>query len=80
MKMSIQQVARVAVNEWRFRRLYQKYKKYTMISAGWYAGNLHLATKVAAVEGVIVECGTLAGRYDRGDRRCAREPALLLPV
>jgi O-methyltransferase len=60
--MSIQRVARVAVNEWRFRSLYQKYEKYTMISdAGLYAGNLHLATKVAGVEGVIVECGTWRG-------------------
>jgi len=59
--MLIQRVARVAVNEWRFRSLYQKYKKYTMISAGSYTGNLHLATKVAAVEGVIVECGSWRG-------------------
>ena len=60
--MSIQRVARLAVNEWRFRSLYQKYEKYTMIpDAGLYAGNLHLATKVADVEGVIAECGTWRG-------------------
>jgi O-methyltransferase len=62
MRMSIQLAARLAVNEWRFRSLYQKYEKYTMIpDAGLYAGNLHLATKVAGVEGVIAECGTWRG-------------------
>jgi O-methyltransferase len=62
MKMSIQRVARLAANEWRFRSLYQKYEKYTMIpDAGVYAGNLHLATKVAGVEGIVAECGTWRG-------------------
>lgn len=60
--MSVQRVARLAVNEWRFRSLYQKYEKYTMIpDASVYAGNLHLAAKVAGVEGVIAECGTWRG-------------------
>jgi O-methyltransferase len=61
MKISIQRVAQAAVNEWRFRRIYQKYKRYTMIPAGSYVGNLHLASKVAGVEGAIVECGTWRG-------------------
>jgi O-methyltransferase len=62
MRMSIQRVARLAANEWRFRNLYHKYEKYTMIAdAGVYAGNLHLATKIARVEGVIAECGTWRG-------------------
>jgi O-methyltransferase len=62
MRTSIQRVARMVANEWHFRNLYQKYRKYTMIpEAGLYAGNLHLATKVAGVKGVIVECGTWRG-------------------
>ena len=60
--MSIQRIARAAISEWRFRNLYQKYQKYTMIAdAGVYAVNLHLAAMVAGVDGAIAECGTWRG-------------------
>jgi O-methyltransferase len=74
--MYIQRIVRLAVNEVRFRSLYRKYKKYTMVSEAAYAGNLHLAAKVKDVEGSIVECGTwrggmIAGIADvLGSRRC----------
>jgi O-methyltransferase len=47
-----------------------------MIPGTLYADNLHLATKVAAIEGIVVECGTwrggmIAGIADvLGSRRC----------
>jgi O-methyltransferase len=56
--MTLRRLGRFAVNEWRFRRLYLKYRQYTMIPEKLYSGNLHLATRVAAVAGSIVECGT----------------------
>jgi O-methyltransferase len=61
MRLELQRVVRLAVNEARFRRLYQKYKKYTMINEATYVGNLHLVAKVKNVEGSIVECGTWRG-------------------
>jgi O-methyltransferase len=59
--MKLPRAAQFALNEWRFRRLYRKYRQYTMIQETLYAGNLHLAAKVAAVPGIIVECGTWRG-------------------
>jgi O-methyltransferase len=56
-----QQIGRLAVNEARFLRIYNKYKKYTMVNIAAYVGNLHLATEVNDVEGSIVECGTWRG-------------------
>jgi O-methyltransferase len=55
----IQRIGRLAIDEVRFRRLYHKYRKYTMMnSEAAYAGNLHLAARVKGVDGVIFECGT----------------------
>ena len=56
-----ERVSRFVLNEWRFRGLYRKYKQYTMIPEGAYFDNLRLATRVAAIEGNIVECGTWRG-------------------
>jgi O-methyltransferase len=53
--------ARFTLKEWRFRRLYHKYRQYTMIPEISYADNLRLSANVAAVEGSIVECGTWRG-------------------
>jgi len=60
-KSLTQRVVKLAVNEVRFRRVYQKYKHYTMVPEEAYAGNLHLAAKVKDIEGCIVECGTWRG-------------------
>jgi O-methyltransferase len=52
---------KVVFDEWKFRRLWQKYRRHTMIPEQQYSGNLHLATKVLRVSGSIVECGTWRG-------------------
>ena len=54
-------LAREMKKELQFRHIYRKYQKYTMIGPKSYAGNLHLAAKVAGVSGSIVECGTWRG-------------------
>jgi O-methyltransferase len=59
--MILRRVARFTVNEMRFRRLYRKYRKYTMIPETLYSGNLHVAARVATIQGTIVECGTWRG-------------------
>ena len=59
--MILRRVARFTVNELRFRRLRRKYRKYTMIPEPLYSGNLHVAARVAAIPGSIVECGTWRG-------------------
>lgn len=60
-RMLIHRIHQFAVNEWRFRRLHRKYRNHTMTRRSSYAGNLHLARKVAAIEGELVECGTWRG-------------------
>ena len=55
------ELAKLATDELRFRRIYRKYKDATMISKRVYIGNLHLATHAAKVRGSIVECGTWRG-------------------
>jgi O-methyltransferase len=57
----VPRLARFAVNELRFRRLHRKYRHYSMILPTIYAGNLHVAARVANVPGIIVECGTWRG-------------------
>jgi len=59
--MILRRVARFTVNEMRFRRLYRKYRKHTMIPETLYTGNLHVAARVATIQGTIVECGTWRG-------------------
>jgi O-methyltransferase len=50
-----------ARKELRFRKIYRKYRDFTMVPENWYAGNLHLAEKVNSLRGAIVECGTWRG-------------------
>ncbi len=49
------------MKEWRFRAIYYKYRRHTMVRWTSYVGNLRLASQVAGVEGCIVECGTWRG-------------------
>lgn len=52
---------RFLLREWRYRGVYRRYKSHTMVHPDLYCDNLHLATKVSAIEGSIVECGTWRG-------------------
>ncbi len=51
----------LARNDLRYRRIYRKYRDFTMVPEIWYAGNLHLAARVRSIPGAIVECGTWRG-------------------
>jgi O-methyltransferase len=44
-----------------FRRIYEKYRNFTMVPADIYVDNLRLASCVVNVRGSIVECGTWRG-------------------
>jgi O-methyltransferase len=59
--MRFEQIARFAMRERRFRRVFRKYKQFTMVPRREYVGNLHLAARMERVEGCIVECGTWRG-------------------
>ena len=72
-RMKTTRLVRLAIREWRFRRLYRKYRQYTMIKKHQYCANLHLATTVAAVDGDIVECGTWRGGMIAGIAEVLRE-------
>jgi O-methyltransferase len=50
-----------ANDEWRYRRVYRKYKELTMIGQNSYIGNLRLAARAREIPGSIVECGTWRG-------------------
>lgn len=50
-----------ATDEWRYRKLYEKYRTLTMIGRHSYIGNLRLVARAADVPGSIVECGTWRG-------------------
>jgi O-methyltransferase len=52
---------RSSIDEFRFRKVYGKYKDYTMVPRSIYTGNLHLASTVMNTPGSIVECGTWRG-------------------
>jgi O-methyltransferase len=45
----------------RFRKVYRKYRHFTMIPELAYVGNLRVATLAARVRGSVVECGTWRG-------------------
>ena len=51
----------VARRDLKYRRIYRKYRDFTMVPESWYAGNLHLAERVKTLPGAIVECGTWRG-------------------
>ncbi|HLI81516.1 MAG TPA: TylF/MycF/NovP-related O-methyltransferase [Candidatus Binataceae bacterium] len=61
MMTSIQRIAHLAADHRRFRRVYQKYRRHTMISELTYVGNLRLMKNIASVEGDVIECGTWRG-------------------
>ena len=42
---------RFATEEWRFRRIYQKYRTFTMTEQMTYIGNLRVAAKAMQVPG-----------------------------
>lgn len=55
------ELARFARDDRQLRKVYQKYKDFTMIAADDYVENLRLATRVRQVPGAIVECGVWRG-------------------
>ena len=50
-----------ATDELRFRKIFQKYKSFTMVPEREYVENLRLAKHVIDIGGSIVECGTWRG-------------------
>lgn len=48
-------------NEWRYRRIFEKFKQFTMTTKATYIGNLRVAAKAEKIPGIIVECGTWRG-------------------
>jgi O-methyltransferase len=52
---------RFANNERRFRKVFRKYREFTMVPENIYTGNLHLASTVRSLSGAVVECGTWRG-------------------
>jgi len=52
---------RLRPSEWRYRAIARKYRPWSMIPAGVYAGNLRIAARIRNVPGAIVECGTWRG-------------------
>jgi hypothetical protein len=54
------------VSTWRYRRVYEKFREFTMISRETYVNNLSLASMVAAVPGCVVECGVWRGGMSAG--------------
>lgn len=45
----------------RFRKLYKKYREFTMIPERTFYGNLDVAMKFQKIKGVVVECGVWRG-------------------
>jgi O-methyltransferase len=54
-------LARFAMDDRKLRRLYEKYRNFTMITPDDYVENLRLAAGVKHIRGSIVECGTWRG-------------------
>jgi len=54
-------LVKFTVDDFWYRRIYRKYRQFTMIPQATYIGNLHLASAVAKIPGCIVECGTWRG-------------------
>lgn len=49
-----------------FRRIYSKYRAYTMIYEAMYVDNLELCAKFGATPGCVVECGVWRGGMSAG--------------
>ena len=58
---ALSELFRFALNEMKFRKVYQKYRDHTMVPEDLYVGNLRLAVWAAGIPGSIVECGTWRG-------------------
>ena len=54
-------LAKIARDQLRFRKTFQKFRQFTMIPENIYIANLHLAAKLENIPGDIVECGTWRG-------------------
>jgi O-methyltransferase len=59
--LMLSRLARFAVSELRYRKIFRKYRDFTMIPAVAYAANLRLAATVRDIPGDIIECGTWRG-------------------
>lgn len=57
----IPELARFARSDRQLRRIYEKYRDFTMVVPDDYVENLRLAARVREVAGCIVECGTWRG-------------------
>jgi len=55
------ELIRFANDDRRLRKIYEKYKDFTMITSDTYVENLRLARRIAHLPGSIVECGTWRG-------------------
>ena len=58
---TLSKLFRFALNELKFRKVYQKYRDHTMVPGDLYVGNLRLPVWAAGIPGSIVECGTWRG-------------------
>src|ERR1700721_2674499 len=59
--MQIRRVSKFVADEWRYRRIARKYRRWSMVSGANYISNLRIAAQVKNVAGVVVECGTWRG-------------------
>lgn len=54
-------LVRYAKQDLQLRKIYRKYKDFTMIAPDDYVENLRLAAQAASIRGTIIECGTWRG-------------------
>ena len=59
--MQIRRVFKFVADEWRYRRIARKYRRWSMVRGANYISNLRIAAQVKNVAGVVVECGTWRG-------------------
>jgi O-methyltransferase len=59
--MQIRRVFKFAADEWRYRRIARKYRRWSMVRGANYISNLRIAAQVKNIAGVVVECGTWRG-------------------
>ena len=57
---------RSVIKHLRYRRIYRKFKDFTMIPETVYIDNLRLANRAASIDGCVVECGTWRGGMSAG--------------
>jgi hypothetical protein len=59
--MLIRLVLKFVIDEWRYRRIAGKYRRWTMVPKEEYINSLRIAAQIKNIPGVIVECGTWRG-------------------